>query len=295
MTLLDISEPGEQEKPHCSLAAGIDLGTTHSLVATMQDGGTKDGRREARVLKDGAGSEIIPSVVYYGERELLVGARAMEKKKYAPQHSIASVKRLMGKNCDDLQANKFARIYDIEPSKSQLPLIKTPAGCKSPVEISADLLRYLRSYAEEQLNGKLSGVVITVPAYFDDAQRQATKDAARLAGLKVFRLLNEPTAAAIAYGLDRKASGTVAIYDLGGGTFDVSILRLEGGIFRVLATGGDTALGGDDFDGLLAFHILDKAYPGGRKTIDDLTPQQKSDLLAVARGDEGEAHSAAGI
>ena len=273
--LLDIGEPGTPVVPECEvkLAAGIDLGTTHSLIATIREGKTE-------VLKDQSGNDIIPSVVYYGSQDILVGADAVGKMVGEPQFAIASVKRLMGRNCDDLEKDKFVRIYDIEPGSGRIPLIRTPLGLKTPIEVSAEILKYLRSYAEGQLKGSLSGVVITVPAYFNDAQRQATKDAARLAGLKVFRLLNEPTAAAIAYGLDKKASGKVAIYDLGGGTFDISVLSLEGGIFRVLATGGNTSLGGDDFDRLLALFILKLA--GGRD-IDDLSRQQKSDLLILAR------------
>jgi len=273
--LLDINEPGKPAVPECKvkLAAGIDLGTTHSLIATIREGKTE-------VLKDRGGNDIIPSVVYYGSENILVGADAVNKMLGEPQFAIASVKRLMGRNCDDLEKDKFVRIYDIEPGSSRIPLIKTPIGFKTPIEVSADILKHLRSYAEEQLKGNLSGVVITVPAYFNDAQRQATKDAARLAGLKVFRLLNEPTAAAIAYGLDKKASGKVAIYDLGGGTFDISVLSLEGGVFRVLATGGNTSLGGDDFDRLLALFILKLS---GDKDIDDLSRQHKSDLLILAR------------
>jgi len=273
--LLDINEPGKPAVLECKvkLAAGIDLGTTHSLIATIREGKTE-------VLKDQVGDDIIPSVVYYGSEDILVGADAVNKMLGEPQFAIASVKRLMGRNCNDLEKDKFVRIYDIEPGSSRIPLIKTPIGFKTPIEVSADILKHLRSYAEEQLKGNLSGVVITVPAYFNDAQRQATKDAARLAGLKVFRLLNEPTAAAIAYGLDKKASGKVAIYDLGGGTFDISVLSLEGGVFRVLATGGNTSLGGDDFDRLLALFILKLS---GDKDIDDLSRQHKSDLLILAR------------
>lgn len=276
MALLDISEPGKSGRSatsHCEvrLAAGIDLGTTHSLIATVIDG-------KAEVLKDAAGNDIIPSVVYYGGKETLVGAAALDRNE--PQFAIASVKRLMGRSCEDLQDDKFARIYDIEPGPARIPLIRTPAGRKTPIEVSADILAYLRAYAEKQLKGSLSGVVITVPAYFDDAQRQATKDAARLARLRVLRLLNEPTAAAIAYGLDKKTSGRVAIYDLGGGTFDISVLLLEDGIFRVLATGGNTRLGGDDFDRLLGLFIL-RQYDD--REIDALERQEKSDLLMLAR------------
>ena len=186
----------------------------------------------------------------------------------------------MGRSCEDLAHDKFTRIYDIKPSETGLPFIQTPAGARSAVEVSADILGYLRCMAEARRGAALSGVVITVPAHFNDAQRQATKDAARFAGLKLFRLLNEPTAAAIAYGLDKKASGTVAIYDLGGGTFDISILRLEGGVFRVLATGGDTSLGGDDFDRILAGLLLEKAQA---PSIERLSSAEKSDLLMAAR------------
>ena len=274
MALLDISEPGEASAPpQKRIAAGIDLGTTHSLIASLRNS-------TAEVLKDAFGDEIIPSVVHYGEAGVLVGAKAVEKRREAPSHTLSSIKRLMGRSCEDLADDKFARIWEIEASETGLPLIQTPISAKSAVEVSADILRYLRCAAEAALGNELSGVVITVPAYFNDAQRQATKDAARLAGLVVFRLLNEPTAAAIAYGLDKKAAGTVAIYDLGGGTFDISILHLEGGVFRVLATGGDTSLGGDDFDRTFALRILDKCQA---RKIDELSPAEKSDLLSAAR------------
>ncbi len=240
MALLQISEPGESTEPHQHrLAAGIDLGTTHSLVATVRSG-------EAQVLADEQGDVLLPSVVRYtADGGLQVGSSAAAHAVSDPRNTIASVKRLMGRGAAEAGAASTAYELTDDPGMVQ---IRTVQGQKSPVQVSAAILRALRERAELSLGGELTGVVITVPAYFDDAQRQATKDAASLAGLNVFRLLNEPTAAAIAYGLDNASEGVYAVYDLGGGTFDISILRLSRGVFEVIATGGDSALGGDDFD-----------------------------------------------
>ena len=368
MKLLKITEPGQQDKAPASescraYAAGIDLGTTHSLIALVTDG-------EPRTLTDQHGQDIIPSVVYYGRRDkdmgqgeaggrdkdmvhgeadgqdkdighgkaggqdkdighgeagrrgkdvrrdktgeqdkdverggingqdvaqsehaVLVGAAALTQGQADARNSIASIKRLMGRSCADIKTDQFASIYDIVPGESDLPLIITAQGKKNAVEVSAAILNYLRRLAEHEISDKLAGVVITVPAYFDDAQRQAVKDAAQLAELNVYRLLNEPTAAALAYGLDKGAEGTIAVYDLGGGTFDISILRLEKGVFRVLATGGDSMLGGDDFDRALALwclNHLNKSTPGegaraATQHLDALAPSDKRALLHQAR------------
>ena len=240
MALLQISEPDAAPAPHeQKLAIGIDLGTTNSLVATVRNS-------IPVVLPDENGHPLLPSIVRYGESGVEVGRAAQAMQARDPQNTIVSVKRLMGRGLDDLNdARRFPYRFIDEPGMVK---IATRAGVKSPVEISAELLRELRHRAEASLRGKLIGAVVTVPAYFDEAQRQATKDAARLAGLDVLRLLNEPTAAAIAYGLDNAAEGIYAVYDLGGGTFDISILKLSRGVFEVLATNGDSALGGDDFD-----------------------------------------------
>ncbi|HOL64135.1 MAG TPA: Hsp70 family protein, partial [Accumulibacter sp.] len=252
MALLQIAEPGESSAPHQHrLAVGIDLGTTNSLVATVRSGLTV-------VLGDEFGRPLLPSVVRYltdGQHQL--GYEAQEAQAIDPRNTIVSVKRFMGRGLADI-AGREDLPYHFDDQPGMLRLF-TAAGLKSPVEISADILRHLRQRAEASLGGALVGAVITVPAYFDDAQRQATKDAARLAGLPVLRLLNEPTAAAIAYGLDNAAEGVYAVYDLGGGTFDISILRLSRGIFEVLATGGDSALGGDDFDQRIFCWILETA------------------------------------
>ncbi|KAE9539027.1 Fe-S protein assembly chaperone HscA [Ursidibacter maritimus] len=253
MALLQIAEPGQMAAPHQhKLAVGIDLGTTNSLVASVRSG-------QAQVLLDQKERALVPSVVYYAPEDKLVGVEAFEKATSEPQNTIVSVKRLIGRSLADVEQRYHNLPYQFVASENGLPLIQTPQGNKSPVEVSADILSHLNQFAEQRLAGELSGVVITVPAYFDDAQRQSTKDAARLAGLNVLRLLNEPTAAAIAYGLDSAQEGVIAVYDLGGGTFDISILRLSRGVFEVLATGGDTALGGDDFDHLLANWIAEKA------------------------------------
>ncbi|MEF8713643.1 MAG: Fe-S protein assembly chaperone HscA [Accumulibacter sp.] len=252
MALLQIAEPGESTAPHQHrLAIGIDLGTTNSLVATVRSG-------LAAVLGDELGRPLLPSVVRYlpdGHSE--VGYEAQAKQSLDPRNTIVSVKRFMGRGLQDI-ANREGMPYLFDDAPGMLRL-HTAAGLKSPVEVSAEILRTLRLRAEASLGGVLLGAVITVPAYFDDAQRQATKDAARLAELPVLRLLNEPTAAAIAYGLDNAAEGIYAVYDLGGGTFDISILRLSRGIFEVLATGGDSALGGDDFDHRIFCWILEAA------------------------------------
>lgn len=253
MALLQIAEPGQTTAPHqARLAVGIDLGTTNSLVATVQSG-------TATVLLDEKERALVPSVVHYAENEKTVGVEGFDFAAVDPQNTVISAKRLIGRSLADVQKRYPDLPYQFVASDNGLPLIQTKQGNKSPVEVSADILTHLNRFAEQRLAGELSGVVITVPAYFDDAQRQSTKDAARLAGLNVLRLLNEPTAAAIAYGLDSGQEGIIAVYDLGGGTFDISILRLSRGVFEVLATGGDTALGGDDFDLLLANWIAEQA------------------------------------
>ncbi len=241
MALLQISEPGMSTAPHQHrLAVGIDLGTTNSLVASVRSG-------IARVLDDIQGRSLVPSVVrYHADGKVEVGFEAQIRQSDDPHNTIVSVKRFMGRSLADLgDPGRFPYKFVDAPGMVQL---QTAAGNKSPVEVSADILKVLRDRAERSLGGDLVGAVITVPAYFDDAQRQATKDAAKLAGLNILRLLNEPTAAAIAYGLDNAAEGVYAVYDLGGGTFDVSILKLTRGLFEVLSTNGDSALGGDDFD-----------------------------------------------
>jgi molecular chaperone HscA len=252
MALLQISEPGQSPAPHEQrLAVGIDLGTTNSLVATVRSG-------IATVLPDAQGRPLLPSIVRYlpGGR-VEVGYAAQARQSDDPKNTVVSVKRFMGRGLADV-AHLESAPYDFVDAPGMVQ-IRTVAGIKSPVEISAEILRALRERAELSLGGSLSGAVITVPAYFDDAQRQATKDAGRLAGLNVLRLLNEPTAAAIAYGLDNAAEGVYAVYDLGGGTFDISILRLSRGVFEVVATSGDSMLGGDDFDQRLYCWAIEKA------------------------------------
>jgi len=243
MALLQISEPGQTAAPHeRRLAVGIDLGTTNSLVATVRSG-------IADTLPDEQGRHLLPSVVQYRrEADPLVGEAALDVAADDPLNTIASVKRLMGRGVEDVKRLGNLLPYEFSPGVSAMPRIKTVAGERSPVEVSAEILKSLKHRAEATLGDTLTGAVITVPAYFDDAQRQATKDAAHLADLPVLRLLNEPTAAAVAYGLDRAAEGVFVIYDLGGGTFDISILHLNRGVFEVLATAGDSALGGDDMD-----------------------------------------------
>lgn len=253
MALLQISEPGLSAAPHQRrLAVGIDLGTTHSLVATVRSG-------EAQTLADSDGRDLLPSVVHYRHDGHSVGWDARDNAAHDLENTVSSVKRLMGRSLDDIQQRYPHLPYHFHASDNGLPLIQTSAGNLNPVQVSADILSTLAARAEAALGGVPDGVVITVPAYFDDAQRQGTKDAARLAGLHVLRLLNEPTAAAIAYGLDSGKEGVIAIYDLGGGTFDISILRLSRGVFEVLATGGDSALGGDDFDHLLGEWLREQA------------------------------------
>ena len=273
MALLQISEPGQATAPHQHrLAAGIDLGTTNSLIATVRSG-------SADTLPDSSGNYLLPSVVHYRSGKLpLVGEAAQEHLSTDPQNTISSIKRLMGKGVADISSTGFRLPYQIVETDSAVPRLHTAGGEFSPVEISADILRVLRQRAEESLGGELEGVVITVPAYFDDAQRQATRDAARLAGLNVLRLLNEPTAAAVAYGLEQGAEGIYVVYDLGGGTFDISLLRLSKGVFEVLATSGDTALGGDDMDHRIAEWIMQQAG-----ISEDAGHHQLRRLLSVAR------------
>ena len=270
MALLQISEPGQSPKPHeRRIAVGIDLGTTHSLVAAVRNG-------IAECLPDDAGRVLLPSVVRYeagGKRQ--IGFEAQALLAADSQNTIASVKRFMGRGLKDV-ADVAKLPYQFVEHPGMLGL-QTVAGEKSPVEVSADILATLRYRAEDTFNDDLFGAVITVPAYFDDAQRQATKDAAELAGLNVLRLINEPTAAAIAYGLDNASEGIYAIYDLGGGTFDISILRLTQGVFEVIATGGDSSLGGDDYDRALADWALAKAG------VIAMTPQDKAAIAMAAR------------
>ncbi|WP_223668961.1 Fe-S protein assembly chaperone HscA [Kangiella shandongensis] len=255
MALLQISEPGQSTEPHQhKLAAGIDLGTTNSLIATVRSG-------KAETLPDTHSKHTLPSVVHYmGEESVEVGYKAKEQQAIEPGNVISSIKRLMGRGLADMGKIKEFSANQLVESESGMPGVVLENGIeKNPVEVSSDILRTLANRAEETLGGELGGVVITVPAYFDEAQRQATKDAAQLAGLKVLRLLNEPTAAAVAYGLDTGSEGIHAIYDLGGGTFDISILRLQKGVFEVLATGGDSALGGDDFDRAIGQYLVEQA------------------------------------
>ena len=253
MALLQISEPGLSAAPHQRrLAVGIDLGTTNSLVATVRSG-------QAETLADEQGRHLLPSVVHYQQQGHAVGYDARANAARDPANTISSVKRMMGRSLADIQTRYPHLPYQLQASENGLPMIATEAGLLNPIRVSSDILKALAARATATLGGDLDGVVITVPAYFDDAQRQGTKDAARLAGLHVLRLLNEPTAAAIAYGLDSGQEGVIAVYDLGGGTFDISILRLSRGVFEALATGGDSALGGDDFDHLLADYIREQA------------------------------------
>ena len=252
MVLLQISEPGQTPEPHQRrLAIGIDLGTTNSLVATVRSG-------QEDVLPDLDGNALLPSVVHYGldyddNTIITVGKNAKTNAANDPFNTVSSVKRLMGRSLTDIDSSRFP--YTFSQTDNGVPLLNLPNQQVNPVQVSAEILIALVDRAKQSLDGEIDGAVITVPAYFDDAQRQATKDAAKLAGLHVLRLLNEPTAAAIAYGLDSGKEGVIAVYDLGGGTFDISILRLHKGVFEVLATGGDSALGGDDFDRLLADYL----------------------------------------
>lgn len=270
MALLQIAEPGQTAAPHQHrLAVGIDLGTTNSLVASVRSG-------KSVILNDEQDRSLVPSVVHYGVAEKKVGLEAFEQASLDPQNTVISVKRLIGRSLADVQSRYPRLPYEFVASENGLPLIVTAQGQKSPIEVSSDILSRLNHIAEQRLGGELSGVVITVPAYFDDAQRQSTKDAARLVGLNVLRLLNEPTAAALAYGLDSGQEGIIAVYDLGGGTFDISILRLSKGIFEVLATGGDTALGGDDFDHLIADWVIEQTK------LKPQTANQQRELITLA-------------
>ncbi|WP_434931671.1 Fe-S protein assembly chaperone HscA [Shewanella sp. HL-SH5] len=271
MALLQIAEPGQSAAPHQHrLAVGIDLGTTNSLVAAVRSG-------QASTLLDEQGQHSLPSVVHYGKDTILVGREAQAQSAIDPQNTIVSVKRFMGRSLQDIQNRDAQHAYQFEASENGLPVFVTQQAKVNPIQVSAEILKPLIKRAEKTLGGELQGVVITVPAYFDDAQRQGTKDAAELLGVKVLRLLNEPTAAAIAYGLDSKQEGVIAIYDLGGGTFDISILRLNRGVFEVLATGGDSALGGDDFDHLLVEHFKQSWQ------LTTLTAQESRRLLIEAR------------
>ena len=249
MALLQIAEPGLSAAPHQHrLAVGIDLGTTNSLVATVKSG-------HAACLPDEEGRFLLPSVVRYGaDGQIITGRAALQSQTADPANTVSSAKRLIGRKLEDIDTSHLPYRFG---QSDQLIDLQTRQGAKTPIDVSADILRSLKARAEQSLGGELVGAVITVPAYFDDAQRQATKDAARLAGLNVLRLLNEPTAAAIAYGLDNAAEGTFVVYDLGGGTFDVSILQLSKGLFEVKATGGNSALGGDDFDHRVLCHLIE--------------------------------------
>ena len=249
MALLQIAEPGLSTAPHQHrLAVGIDLGTTNSLVATVKSG-------HAACLPDEEGRFLLPSVVRYGaDGQIITGRAALQSQTADPANTVSSAKRLIGRKLEDIDTSHLPYRFG---QSDQLIDLHTRQGAKTPIDVSADILRSLKARAEQSLGGELVGAVITVPAYFDDAQRQATKDAARLAGLNVLRLLNEPTAAAIAYGLDNAAEGTFVVYDLGGGTFDVSVLQLSKGLFEVKATGGNSALGGDDFDHRMLCHLIE--------------------------------------
>lgn len=272
MALLQITEPGADSAPHRRhLAAGIDLGTTHSLVATVRSG-------VADTLPDEQGRHILPSVVHYAPDAVSVGHEAAAHAADDPHNTIASVKRLIGRGAADVARLSGELPFRLRTGESSVPRIETAAGDKTAVEVSADILNTLRERAEATLGDELEGVVITVPAYFDDPQRQATRDAAQLAGLNVLRLISEPTAAAVAYGLDQGEESTIAVYDLGGGTFDISILQLRRGVFEVLATGGDSALGGDDIDRAIADWLLNQAGMTGESD-----PQRLRRVLLAAR------------
>ena len=275
MSLLQISEPGQTPAPHQRrLAAGIDLGTTHSLVATVRSG-------QAEALSDSEGRYLLPSVVQYQVDHINVGWNAKKEAEKDPANTISSIKRMLGRSLSDVTSRYPNLPYHFHENDNGLPLIKTAAGIVDPIQVSSDILKTLAERAMQSLGGELDGVVVTVPAYFDDAQRQGTKEAARRAGLHVLRLLNEPTAAAIAYGLDSGKEGTIVVYDLGGGTFDISVLRLTKGVFEVLATGGDTALGGDDFDMMLADWIRERAGFGYQK--DAILQRQLLDVASETK------------
>ncbi len=272
MALLQITEEGQSTAPHQHrFAAGIDLGTTNSLIASVRNS-------IAETLPDEQGHHLLPSIVHYSSQENRVGHQAKAFANQDPLNTIASVKRLMGRGLADIKTTGTRLPYEFVEQTQGMPLIRTVVGDKSPVQVSADILIDLKQRAETTLGGELTGVVITVPAYFDDAQRQATKDAATLAGLNVLRLLNEPTAAAIAYGLDKNAEGVYVIYDFGGGTFDVSILHLQRGVFEVMATAGDSALGGDDLDRKIAQWIMQQA-----NISDNAEHHHIRELLDIAR------------
>ncbi len=261
MALLQISEPGESTAPHQHRnSIGIDLGTTNSLVATVRSG-------EVVCLADEDGRSLLPSVVHFGATGTVVGSQALELQSSDPLNTISSIKRMMGRGREDVsQLGNVVPYEFVVSAGSKVPRIHTRSGDFSAVEISAEILKALHDRAVQSTGGDIDGVVITVPAYFDDAQRQATRDAATLTGLNLFRLLNEPTAAAVAYGLDQNADGLIAVYDLGGGTFDISILRLNQGVFEVLATGGDSSLGGDDMDHALGEWIIEQGNFGDINT-----------------------------
>lgn len=269
--LIQIYEPGQTPLPHAETTAiGIDLGTTHSVVAIST-------QANAEAIHDAHGRAIIPSIVHYDGAHVVVGHEARRALAEGEPDVIASIKRLMGKSADDLIKSGGDAAYVLDMEKTGMVRVKTSARSVSPVEVSAEVLKHLRRMASDALGRDVTKAVITVPAYFDDAARAATKDAAKLAGLEVLRLINEPTAAALAYGLDENAEGIFAIYDFGGGTFDISILKLETGVFQVLATSGDTELGGDDMDRAIARRVLDY------KHADSLPPAQFSQLLAACR------------
>ncbi|MFT6309913.1 MAG: molecular chaperone HscA, partial [Porticoccus sp.] len=286
MALMQISEPGQTPAPHKrKVAVGIDLGTTNSLVAGVKGA-------EVNTFADNEGSHLLPSVVHYGKEHITVGSKAIEKAVQDPLNTIFSIKRLMGRGLGDIKTLAQQLPYDFAVGDGGMPQIITARGPVSPVEISAEILKSLAQRGKETMGADLDGVVITVPAYFDDSQRQATKDAAQVAGLNVLRLLNEPTAAAVAYGLDESEEGITAVYDLGGGTFDISILSLTSGVFEVLATGGDSALGGDDFDHAVAqwaltqlidFDVSNRSLHralllAARKAKESLTVSDKAEL-----------------
>ena len=268
MALLQIAEPGKSAAPHQHrLAVGIDLGTTNSLVAAVKSG-------SATCLQDEQGNTALPSVVRYLSDGLIVGGEALNTQKADPQNTVSSAKRLIGRKLEDIDTAHLPYRFG---NGGNIIEINTRQGAKTPIDVSADILRHLKERAEANLGGTLVGAVITVPAYFDEAQRQATKDAARLAGINVLRLLNEPTAAAIAYGLDNGAEGTFVVYDLGGGTLDVSVLELSKGLFAVKSTNGNSALGGDDFDHRLFCHLLEQ------NKLSALNEQDGQNLLALSR------------
>ncbi|WP_421170181.1 Fe-S protein assembly chaperone HscA [Aeromonas dhakensis] len=273
MALLQIAEPGQSAAPHQhKRAVGIDLGTTNSLVAAVRSG-------QADTLCDEQGRDLLPSVVHYQADTIRVGFDAKREAALDPHNTIVSAKRMMGKALADIDTRQ--QPYEFVAADNGMPQLQTRQGLVNPVQVSAEILKKLAERGASALGGDLDGVVITVPAYFDDAQRQGTKDAARLAGLHVLRLLNEPTAAAIAYGLDSGQEGVIAVYDLGGGTFDISILRLHRGVFEVMATGGDSALGGDDFDHLLADWLKEQAGLSGQ--LDARTQRELLDAAAAVK------------